>query len=93
MQAITTRYIGARNVRGSRVKATASAGSVTLTWDDSLNSEQNHLAAAQALANKFNWHGTFIAGEVYNGATVWVCYDVNAPHKVSHFSIPAMVAA
>jgi hypothetical protein len=32
-QAIVTRYLGATDYRGARVKATAYAGSVTLPWD------------------------------------------------------------
>ena len=62
MQAIVTKYIGPSNVKGSRVKATAQAGSVTLHWDDSLNSDANHTAAAKALATKFGWHGAWIGG-------------------------------
>jgi len=72
-QAITTKYIGPRDVRGSRVKATAAAGSLTLDWDDSLNSAENHLAAAQALANKFGWHGHWYSGTIKDGTTVWIC--------------------
>jgi hypothetical protein len=54
-QAIVTKYLGPTNYRGSRVKATASAGSVTLSWDCALDSEENHQLAANALADKFNW--------------------------------------
>lgn len=41
-QAITTRFLGPTNFRGSRVKATADAGSVTLSWDYALGIDQNH---------------------------------------------------
>jgi len=76
MQAIVTKYIGPRYVRGSRIKATASAGSVTLDWDHALNSDQNHLAAAQALVHKFGWGGTWHVGGLPNStASVWVCPD------------------
>lgn len=54
-QAITTRYIGPTNYKGSRVKAKAQAGSITIEWDDALNSEDNHTAAAKALMAKFGW--------------------------------------
>ena len=56
MQAIITKYIGPTDYRGSRVKATCQAGSVTLNWDDALNSEQNHDAAALALVRKLEWN-------------------------------------
>lgn len=72
MQAITTKYIGPRNVRGSRVKATAQAGSVTLDWDDALNQEQNYAAAALALAKKFNWDGSWHCGYTPSGDTIFV---------------------
>lgn len=73
MQAITTKYIGPSNVRGSRVKATAQAGSITLEWDNALNRDQNHMAAAKALATKLDWdYGEFIAGTLPSGDGVWV---------------------
>lgn len=62
MQAIATKYLGPTNHRGSRVKATAWAGSITVSWDHRLNSESNHRAAAEALAKKFGWVGTFVGG-------------------------------
>lgn len=57
-QAITTKYLPATNHRGERVKATAQAGSVTVSWDYDLNTEANHKAAAQALADKMGWNAT-----------------------------------
>ena len=56
MQAIRTRYIGPTNVRGSRVKADCEAGSITLDWDDAMNSEANHIAARDALLAKLGWN-------------------------------------
>ena len=61
-QAITTRYIGPTNTRGSRIKAYAAAGSVTLHRDDSLGIEANHAKAAKALADKFGWKGAYHIG-------------------------------
>jgi hypothetical protein len=74
-QAITTKYLGPTEVRGSRVKATAEAGSVILTWDDSKNTDQNHQAAARALAVKFGWDGIWHGGALPgNGGYVFVQY-------------------
>ncbi len=75
MQAITTKYIGPTNVRGSRVKAIAAAGSITLAWDDSLTPNRNHLVAAKALAEKYKWVGIYFGGTIVSGETVWVCAD------------------
>jgi len=61
-QAIVTKYLGPTNHRGSRVKATADAGSVTLSWDHALNSDANHIEAAKALARKLGWEGEFVGG-------------------------------
>lgn len=55
MQAIETRYLGPTNARGSRIRAKAAAGSLTVSYDHALNSAANHKAAAVALANKFGW--------------------------------------
>jgi len=55
MAAIKTRWMRPTNKRGSRVKATCQAGSVTLSWDDSLNTDGNHQAAANALLRKVGW--------------------------------------
>ena len=66
VQAITTKYFGPSNVKGSRVKATASAGSITLHWDHALNAEQNHTAAAKALVDKFKWNGQYVQGGLPN---------------------------
>ena len=63
-QAIQTKFLAPTNVRGSRVKATAEAGSVTLSWDHALNSEQNHTVAAEALARKYGWAGEWIGGAI-----------------------------
>jgi hypothetical protein len=75
MQAIHTKYIGPTDKRSSRVKATAQAGSVILQWDSALNSDANHKAAARALANKYNWSGTYCGGGLPDGSMAWVCED------------------
>lgn len=66
-QAITTKYIGPTNYRGSRVKASASAGSVTLDWDSAMNLDGNHAAAAQALCDKYGWTGEYVMGGTETG--------------------------
>lgn len=66
--AIETKYLGPTNIRGSRVKATAQTDNqITLTWDDSLNSSQNHAAAAAALCKKMGWEGSLVGGGTKTG--------------------------
>lgn len=55
MQAIVTKYLGPTNYRGSRIRASAQAGSVTIGYDDALDTEDNHRAAAKALMVKYGW--------------------------------------
>jgi hypothetical protein len=54
-QAIVTKFLGPTDRHGARVKATAQAGSVTITWDDALAVDTNHYRAARLLAMKYNW--------------------------------------
>ncbi len=61
-QAIETKYLGPTDTKGSRVKATAQAGSITLSWDDALYIDANHAKAARALADKFGWPGDLWGG-------------------------------
>lgn len=62
MQAITTKFIGPTNTRGTRIKARCTAGSVTVSWDWKLDSRENHVVAAQALLEKLEWSGVEIIG-------------------------------
>jgi hypothetical protein len=55
LQAIVTRYHGPTNHKGARVSARAEAGRVVLPWDYALNTDDNHKAAAQALADRMGW--------------------------------------
>lgn len=66
-QAITTKFLSPTNTRGSRVKATAAAGSVTVEWDHALNISENHAAAAQALIAKLEWDGEWFSGGTPDG--------------------------
>lgn len=67
-QGITTKYLGPTNHRGSRVKATCEAGSVTVEWDHALNSSGNHAAAASALLTKLRWAGHYVGSGIGPGA-------------------------
>ena len=79
MQTITTKYHGPTS-KGSRVSATASfnTGKLFLSWDNALNSDQNHLLAARALRDKLGWndkhygvmHGGYLAERT--NSMVWV---------------------
>lgn len=74
-QAITTKYLGPTDCRGSRVNARAQAGAITISWDDALDSDDNYAAAAKALAARYGWCGCWVAGGAPRGhgnVYVWV---------------------
>lgn len=71
-QAIQVKYLGPKNYRGSRYKATAAAGSVTVSADDALSTEGNVIAAAQALCDKFGWSKDMVHGQLDDGSYVFV---------------------
>jgi hypothetical protein len=80
MQAIKTKYLGPTNVRGSRVKAECDAMSIIISWDDALDIEANHIAAARELCNRLvakneklygkdagnGWNAPFVTGGLKN---------------------------
>lgn len=71
MKAITIKYAGPTNTKGSRWIATAEGGAkahkVTVSYDYALNSEENAKAAAKALCAKMNWHGEMTLGQDEKG--------------------------
>ncbi len=50
MNAITTKYLGPTNFKGSRIKAKWESKSYTVAWDYELDSLNNHMKAAAILA-------------------------------------------
>jgi hypothetical protein len=52
-QSIETKYLCPTSTKGSRIKAECARGSITLHWDDALNTDENHIAAADALIARF----------------------------------------
>ena len=82
MQAIRTQFFGPTNHRNSRYKATCPAGTLTLTADDRLDFEQNHVRVARALIARLGWfhdgtrgdtYGDWFHGGMPDGSYVFVC--------------------
>lgn len=78
MQTISTRFCGCTNIKGSRIIARTSNGAhkVTLSYNHALNSEGNHMAAAQELMKRLGWTGSMIGGDTKDGMS-FVFYDTN----------------
>lgn len=82
MQAIVTKYFGPTNYRGSRVKATCAAKSIIIPWDDALDVDDNHKAAAQALIDSLAWRGQWVGGGLPDGTgNCYVCVTPGLPAK------------
>ncbi len=65
MRVCETKYLGPKDHRGSRVKAThvTTRKSVTLEWDPALDSQGNHaLAAQQVLGGEPHWYASVDGG-------------------------------
>ena len=69
MQGIETKYIKATDTKGSRIKASAFGGSITVGYDYELDTAENHAAAAMALIEKLGWQNTglFVQGGTAKG--------------------------
>ena len=79
MQAITAKYIGPTNFKGSRIKARCAAGSITLDYDDALNFNENALKACRVLINKLQWDLPLFKicqGTIYDGQEVFIIQEV-----------------
>ena len=72
MQAIQTKYLPCTNSKGSRIKATCAAGSVTVSWNYSSDTKLNHVTAALTLCNKLEWSGDLVTGQLKDGSYVHV---------------------
>ena len=58
MQAIITKYLCPTNFKGSRITAKCEAMRITLSWDDALNPQENHIAAASELCKRIDDRNT-----------------------------------
>jgi hypothetical protein len=74
MKAITTKYHGATNSRGSRIIASdGDRNRVSIPYPhEAHQGEEAHSLAAIALCRKMNWNGRLIAGSLKDGYVfVW----------------------
>jgi hypothetical protein len=89
MQAITTKYFGPTNTRGARIKASCPAGSVSVPYDDELNTEEMHTAAFKVLVAKLGWttpsYGNWFIGGTQAGY-VFVASGREGIGAGSHFT-------
>lgn len=82
-QAITTKFLGPTNSRGSRIKASCEAGSIIVSWDFAQSVDGNHDAAAKVLAVKLGWNGAWFGGSTASGnCYVWSATGVDEAFRV-----------
>jgi hypothetical protein len=73
MLAITSKYHGPTDTRGSKVRATANGKSAIVPYASELDSEANHRAAVVALCDKLGWDADrFFGGAMVDGRWAWV---------------------
>jgi hypothetical protein len=75
MQAIQTKYMGPTNTKGSRIKATCAAGSVTIGYPYELSGMDCHAKAAYALLAKMHWDYKLVGGQLANHDYAFVMVD------------------
>lgn len=80
-QSITTKYIPPSNYKGSRISVRSSGGIRRIyKWDDRLNSDQNHAAAARKLIEEMGWNqvtGAWVPGATVVGVVYVFTYATN----------------
>jgi len=68
MKAIITKYLGATNTKGSRIKASDSdRNSITISYPYELSGEAVFKAAAVKLCEKMNWSTDLLGGGTKEG--------------------------
>lgn len=73
MKAIRTKYHGATHSGGSRLSAEAEGvGRIYISYDYALDSTEKHAKACRTLADKYQWNGKLIGGELTDGSMAWV---------------------
>jgi hypothetical protein len=75
MQAIQTKYLSATNTKGSRIKATCAAGSVTIDYPHELSGMDCHAKAAYALLAKMHWDYKLVGGQLADNSYAFVMVD------------------
>lgn len=69
--AIVVRYLPATACKGSRMKATCQAGSLTESYDHAEN-DGGAANVARKLAEKLGWSGDYVMGMIPSGERVFV---------------------
>lgn len=79
-KAITTKYFGPTNCRGSRIQASANGVRPIYSPRGSGSIDNEHAKAAKALAEKYDWTGLWIAGgKPDETGNVYVCSGDRMP--------------
>lgn len=81
MQAIKTTYLPCTNSRGSRIRASCAAGSVTIPYPHELSGQECHRKAASTLAARLGWsYGDLLGGCLPDGSYAFVFDNQWARH-------------
>lgn len=72
MHAIKTKYLSATSTRGARIRAEGDGCSASISYPHELSGMACHAAAAKALAQKMNWKGEMLGGQLSSGEYAFV---------------------
>lgn len=76
-QAIVVKFLPCTDTKGSRMKATAQASSVTVGYDYAAGTSANYRQACDALLAKLGWDGKWIGSQMANGDYAFVQVQAN----------------
>jgi hypothetical protein len=62
-------------VRGSRINVKAAAGRISVEYDDTLDADANHVAAAEEFCKRYGWRGSLVQGILPDGSHVFTLSD------------------
>ena len=69
MKAIQTKYHGPTNTKGSKIIAKAEGvPALHVSYDHALNVDENQIAAAKMLAQKYGWTNELVSGVLPDGS-------------------------
>ena len=73
MQTITTTFRAPTDTRGAKIQAKTTSGiKKVLDWDYALDTLDNHVKAAEALAKELKWDGEWFGGDGKDGEKIFV---------------------
>lgn len=78
---IQTKYLPTTNKKPSRVKAWCEAGSLILSWDHGLSTEQMHARVARQLQSKLGWGELKLIGAALPNSKGYIFIQIDPKNR------------